>query len=222
MRYPRRWLALALTLGLALAPPGAAALGLGLAAGEPALGLDDPDLINLDQTAGYTISFSGSLVPGFSGAVGNRLNVTGTFTVKPVESAPELPIGALLVFTSIRRSGPLQCSSGEGGSGLPPLAPFAIVPGSFSGIDGLIEVSDPLGPGTLCDEEGTQFLAAGFDGRPTARQFGFQLEVTSPVSLPGGLQFQILNDAYAIVPEPATLALVLGGLGALAARGRVF
>ena len=207
-----------LCIAAGAAPVWAARITLPIIGSNPTRSLDDPDLINLDQPDGYSISFAGSAPVGFTGAVGQVLDIAVTFSIDQ-SGAPESPLGALLVISSIRAAGSLVCST-EGGSSMPPRAPFGFVEGSLTGVDDVLFVSDPLGPGTLCDEEGVEFLAVEFVGQPDARQFEFQLQVTEPLALPGDLQFQIVNDAFAIVPEPSTLLLVALGMAGLSRAHR--
>ena len=211
-------MAMLLCIAAGAAPVWAATIGMPIIGSNPTRSLDDPDLINLDQPDGYNISFAGSTPVGFTGAVGQVLDIAVTFSIDQ-SGAPESPLGALLVISSIRAAGSLVCST-EGGSSMPPRAPFGFVEGSLTGVDDVLFVSDPLGPGTLCDEEGVEFLAVEFVGQPDARQFEFQLQVTEPLALPGDLQFQIVNDAFAIVPEPSTLLLVALGMAGLSRAHR--
>ena len=210
----------ALGAGAAAVPAGADTIELPILAPpdglEVSLDLGDPLLVNLDQPDGYTIFFSVVTEPGFTNSVGDALFVSGSITFTP-DPAADFEAG-LLVFTSVRSgSGPIStCPIGV------PRAPLGFRSDSFTvgatSVDPLL-VSDPVGPGTLCDDEGSLFAALLFEGSSGASQdFGFDLELTDPLALLQPLQ--IVNDAFAIIPEPSTLPLLLGGLTVFAARRR--
>lgn len=213
-------LCLALGTAAAAVPAGADLIELPILAPpdgvEVSLDLGDLLLVNLDQPDGYTISFSAVTEPGFTNSVGDVLLVSGSITFTP-DPAADFEAG-LLVFTSLRSgSGSVSACPIEA-----PIAPLGFNSDSFTvggaSVDPLL-VSDPMGPGTLCDDEGSLFLALLFEGSPGAAQdFSFVLELTDPLDVSQPLQ--IVNDAFAITPEPSTLPLLLGGLAVLAARRR--
>ena len=102
-----------------------------------------------------------------------------------------------------------------------------------------VEATDPTAPaGKLCDVEdelngfdspfgdGVQFLAFQFGGNPgDEHHVSFDVEVnrtftTDEVAAFYNTGIILANRGFAIVPEPATLLMVLAGLGALAGTGR--
>jgi hypothetical protein len=112
----------------------------------------------------------------------------------------------LLVFTSLRE-GPYD------GGALPPHIDGGYVVPSFSGdVQSVLYVTDPPG-GAIIDEEGDLFLALAFDPLPAvAQSFGFQLALREPLNA----ALQHFNRGFIEpIPEPATLALLIGGLGLL-------
>ena len=210
----------AISVATATLPAHADLIGLPIVAPpdgiEVSLDLGGLSLTNLDQPEGYTVSFDAVTEPNFTNRIGDILLVNGSITFSP---DPGIDFDAgLLVFTSLRSgSGDISnCAIGV------QRAPLAFRSDSFTVEDASVDallVSDPMGPGTLCDDEGSLFLALLFEGSPgTSQDFGFSLELTDPLDFSQPLQ--IVNDAFVITPEPSTLPMIVGGLAFFAARRR--
>jgi hypothetical protein len=218
-------------------------IGLGFFAGAPPASaaqiesLSDPSLQKLSERDGeYSVRFLGVDTSQFRNGAGGILGISAevTFHLAGNNSIlPDLADGgtgagaasderhALLVFTSVRLgakpAGGLRCVAG----GQLPLADVDFVSDSFSGpttVDEMI-VGDAPG-GKVCDAEGDRFVAvelSGASGQTQRVDFDIRLNSTQP-----SLAFFFQYQAYSVtpVPEPATAALIGGGLAGFAAWRR--
>jgi hypothetical protein len=98
------------------------------------------------------------------------------------------------------------------------------VAANASGIDPSVIIRDPVGCPTnsAFGQNGAKIvlLATGgaLSGIPNGNSFEIVLGCVNSICWPGGLQFDATANA---VPEPATMALMLTGIGALVTRRKL-
>lgn len=185
------------------------------------INLGSTDFEKLSPGNGYTLQVSRAQAPSMVLQVGQVLSLSFsvTFTDPRPSSSPLPYLGAVLVISSLRESGTMTCSAG----GFPDLLAMDIERGSFEvgGSTGVVwDAVDPTGSGTICDSEDAQapFTALVFEGAPGTYEFDLDLVANTQVDLRDGVN--LVNSAYAIVPEPGTFSLCTAGLLCLAWAGR--
>jgi hypothetical protein len=191
---------------LALAPASAGAVPIGNLVDFPideevpgAIDISDPGVfvpVSLGTAYTFTPTYTGTR---FLNVAGEVLPWSATLTLSSLPDGAEF----LLVFTSLR----------EGGSIGDPRARAGFLRSSFE--EAPIFVSDGS-PGQITDVEGNVFLALRFPLiRGTPMPFDYQIQLTAPLSDPPS--FTHFVRGFVVVPEPASLSLLLGGLVLLGA-----
>jgi hypothetical protein len=212
--------AIALALPVHAAPIGESDLVLFPMGGAPpgASVVSTDDLVRVFQGEGYAYTVNRTAVDNPSGnnpiptdpLTWTVLTYEGTVTFAPGgDPAGDFDLASrfLLVLTSLRE-GPYD----QGGA-LPPRIDGGYVLPSFTGLsESPLCVTDPAG-GAVTDEEGDLFLALAFAPLPgVAQTFGFQIALREPLDD----TLQHFNRGFVeVVPEPTSLALLIGGLGLL-------
>ncbi len=179
--------------------------------------LSTDDLVWVFQGEGYTYSLNRTGVDNPSDnsptltdpSTWTILTYEGTVTFAPGGDPSgqfDLAERFLLVFTSLRE-GPYARGI------LPPRIDGGYVLPSFTGLsENPLYVTDPAS-GAVTDEEGDLFVALAFVPLlGVAQTFGFQIALREPLDD----TLQHFNRGFVeVVPEPSTLALLIGGLGLL-------